>query len=456
MKNSIQTLKKPKAWLSLSILSLLVSFILASCEESDPKVIIGENPEAGFEFEVDAENPLLVNFTNLSTNGTSFSWFFGDSTYAISRDATHEYDTSIHTTVMLVVANRNFVKDTVRKEITVAKVPEPNFTTTVEGKTATFNNTSGHSVSWVWDFGDGATSTELSPTHTYSSDGLFDVKLVATNLLGETAEIIKNVGVGPIAVADFIFAIDKNKVTFENASANGASYAWDFGDGETSTDENPSNVFPLGTFDVKLTTTNDLNSNEIVQTITITEATYIEGAISSTSGRTWTLAEIEGSVKVGPEPDKGDWWSGPSLEDVQGDRACHQDDAFTFLTDGTLKYDSQGETWDEFTGSNACIDPANLPGALSGLADNDNHGFTVTEATDTDPAKITAIGTGAFIGFNKPNNSGEYNASSPVLSESIIYQVVSYTMVDGKERLVIAVDYCGPFCWWTIALEPND
>jgi PKD repeat protein len=64
--------------------------------------------------------------------------------------------------------------------------PVAGFTYTLEGLTATFTNTSSYATDYLWDFGDGATSTETNPVHTYADNGLYIVKLTATNTDGES------------------------------------------------------------------------------------------------------------------------------------------------------------------------------------------------------------------------------------------------------------------------------
>ena len=64
--------------------------------------------------------------------------------------------------------------------------PKASFTTAIDGKTVVFTNTSeGEETTYAWDFGDGNTSTEESPTHTYEANGSYIAKLVATNESGE-------------------------------------------------------------------------------------------------------------------------------------------------------------------------------------------------------------------------------------------------------------------------------
>jgi PKD repeat protein len=63
-------------------------------------------------------------------------------------------------------------------------MPSANFEYIINGLTVTFNNTSTFATSYLWEFGDGTTSTAQHPTHTYAEDGLYDVKLTVTNDLG--------------------------------------------------------------------------------------------------------------------------------------------------------------------------------------------------------------------------------------------------------------------------------
>jgi PKD repeat protein len=66
--------------------------------------------------------------------------------------------------------------------------PVADFTSSVTDLTLTLTNTSKYATSYNWDFGDGATSSEASPTHTFSGPGIYKVKLTATNAVGSTSK----------------------------------------------------------------------------------------------------------------------------------------------------------------------------------------------------------------------------------------------------------------------------
>ncbi len=139
-------------------------------------------------------------------------------------------------------------------------------------------------TSWSWDFGDGGTSTAQNPSHTYNNAGTYTVKLTATNDCGSDTQtkvdyITVTSGTCNAPVADFTGSPTSGDapltVSFTDQSTNNpTSWSWDFGDGGTSTAQNPSHTYNnAGTYTVKLTATNDCGSNTKtkVDYITVTE-----------------------------------------------------------------------------------------------------------------------------------------------------------------------------------------
>ncbi|MGN6553248.1 MAG: PKD domain-containing protein [Verrucomicrobiota bacterium] len=109
-------------------------------------------------------------------------------------------------------------------------------------------------VSWLWDFGDGTTSTAQNPAHTYAAADTYHVTLTITNTIGETATHSGSIEV-PLE-ASFSYAPGVYpKAQFTSTSVNAVSYLWNFGDGTTSTAQNPLHTFPSGaaTYNVTLT-----------------------------------------------------------------------------------------------------------------------------------------------------------------------------------------------------------
>jgi PKD repeat protein len=118
-----------------------------------------------------------------------------------------------------------------------------NQSTTANGGTTTNN---------YWTFGDGTTSNQTNPFHTYANPGAYNVCLVITDstsagvCVDSVCQTIVVPGSTPTCNANFAYSINPNGVhVFTNTSNNtSASYVWDFGDGTTSTQNNPSHYYP--------------------------------------------------------------------------------------------------------------------------------------------------------------------------------------------------------------------
>ncbi|MEZ5084560.1 MAG: DUF2271 domain-containing protein, partial [Bacteroidales bacterium] len=140
-----------------------------------------------------------------------------------------------------------------------------------QSETVTFTDESVNASSWSWNFGDGtspATSTTQGPhTVSYASPGLKTVSLTINGDLTEMKEDFINVSVSP--TADFSFSGSELTVDFINNSINATSYLWDFGDGNTSTDNNPTHTYAeVGSYYVTLTSSylgcEDMTSMEVM------------------------------------------------------------------------------------------------------------------------------------------------------------------------------------------------
>ena len=120
-----------------------------------------------------------------------------------------------------------------------------------------FQNNSLYADSYFWDFDDGDFSSEAEPTHTFYESREHTVTLAAFGLSGvDTTEQRIMVYNRPVAVFDAYPRESKNLkqiFKFTNNSVGGAYYLWDFGDGSTSPDKEPSHIYEdSGTFTVTL------------------------------------------------------------------------------------------------------------------------------------------------------------------------------------------------------------
>jgi PKD repeat protein len=147
-------------------------------------------------------------------------------------------------------------------------------------------------VSWSWDFGDDATSTEQSPQHTYAAAGTYTVSLTVTDVAGATNSTSEDVTVTAPAeneapTAAFTPNCLSLNCSFTNESTDPnpgdvLTYEWDFGDGATSTDEDPTHDYAVtaaDTFTVTLTTTDAGGlDNSVSHDVVVAPPAVCEGA----------------------------------------------------------------------------------------------------------------------------------------------------------------------------------
>ncbi|WP_065204488.1 immune inhibitor A domain-containing protein [Shewanella woodyi] len=132
--------------------------------------------------------------------------------------------------------------------------------------------------SYLWSFGvTGATSAEVGPSYTYAASGSYLVTLKVTDGLGSTVESSQTIAVTlPVApVAGFTSSNNNLAVTFTDGTTGGEgalSYAWQFGDGQTSSAQSPTHTYgSAGTYSVTLTVTDSLNvQSSSTSSVTVT------------------------------------------------------------------------------------------------------------------------------------------------------------------------------------------
>ncbi|WP_305891097.1 PGF-pre-PGF domain-containing protein [Methanolobus chelungpuianus] len=144
--------------------------------------------------------------------------------------------------------------------------------------------------SWFWNFDDGNTSTDQNPTHIYMDVGTYDVSLTATNIAGSNISTqLSYITVAIAPVANFTASATSGTapfaVTFTDNSTNTPTlWAWNFGDGATSSVQNPSHTYTsAGTYTVSLNALNAGGYNISTQTVYITVAPGSSGSSGSST-----------------------------------------------------------------------------------------------------------------------------------------------------------------------------
>ncbi len=223
----------------------------------------------------------VVNFTNTSTSSatqTSWLWDFGDGNTATQENPSHTYATSGNYTVCLTTLTDCGIDSTCATiNVTVCSNPTAVFSETNNDPSFDFldGSTTTGPVTYSWDFGDGNSSTQQNPSHTYIDNGTYTVILVITDDCGvdsvSTTVTVNNGCVDPIA--DFTQSGSEPTFTFTNGSTSSTNttYSWDMGDGTTYTTQDVTHTYTAnGTYTVTLTVTDDCGTNTTTQTVDVT------------------------------------------------------------------------------------------------------------------------------------------------------------------------------------------
>ncbi|MCB9245032.1 MAG: PKD domain-containing protein [Flavobacteriales bacterium] len=202
-----------------------------------------------------------TSFINLSSNAVKSSWNFGDGNSSTAVLPTHTYASSGNYNVTLQVENAIGCSKQVTKVVNVYVNPVSSFTAAngCQGDVLNFTNNSTNGASYLWNFGDGSTSTAMGGSHTYSGNGSRTITLKVVSSNGCTSESSRTIEVYERPFANFAISntCEGELTRFVNTSLNGASYSWAFGDGSTSTIENPTHQYASsGSYTASLTVNN--------------------------------------------------------------------------------------------------------------------------------------------------------------------------------------------------------
>jgi len=249
--------------------------------------------------------PLSVAFTDRSLGLVwSRTWSFGDGGTSTQEDPVHVYAAGGTYTVSLTVTGPGGSTTMTREDLVAVGDP---VTADFSGAPlagdrpleVSFTDLSSGTIdTWSWDFGDGGTSSEASPTHVFTTAGLFTVSLTASGLGGtDTRTVADYVSVvEPPPVASFTGVPPSGpaplSVAFLDLSTGTIdTWAWDFGDGDSSSLASPTHVYATqGDYTVSLTVTGPGGSD------TETRIDYVA------VGEPLPVAHFDASPRSGPAP----------------------------------------------------------------------------------------------------------------------------------------------------------
>ncbi|MEJ7769463.1 MAG: PKD domain-containing protein, partial [Chitinophagaceae bacterium] len=238
------------------------------CGDTVRKAVIIKGANTAFTMPDSACLNIPVTFTNTSSPAPlSTNWNFGDGTSAQTLNAVKTFTRTGRYNVVLVNKYAECA-DSLNRTISILPPPAVDFSSNTQGAckgplTVTFQDVSPDAVSWLWNFGDGGTSTQKNPQHVYSNAGEFDVTLTIQSRAGCKNTLTKSkwIRIVPPSVsisnapAGGCVPFTFSPVAAVNSIEAVSSYLWDFGDGTpTSNLPNPSHTYPTrGNYTLKLT-----------------------------------------------------------------------------------------------------------------------------------------------------------------------------------------------------------
>jgi gliding motility-associated-like protein len=225
---------------------------------------------------------LPVNFTDLSTGAvTSWLWLFGDGSTSIAQNPVHIYEDTGYFDITLIVCNAGCCDSITFVNYIHINPPIAAFNVgfNCNSKLRTFTDRSIGADEWNWNFGDGITSTQQNPAHTYADTGTYTISLLVKNYT-TGCEYTKTQTIRIIAeIANFLVSdsviCKNNSINFTsvgNNSANIASYQWLFGDGATAVNSTTTHTYTqAGKYTVQLIITDIFGCKDTLQ-----KALYIQ------------------------------------------------------------------------------------------------------------------------------------------------------------------------------------
>ena len=232
----------------------LTVYSVNECEDIYCRVIeVAATPIAGFLVQDSICLGDAIRIINQSSNDVIDCFYqFGNGDVSGLCSPWYAYDSSGNYEIIQIVSNSAGCKDTARTTVFVRSVPIPDFSFTLRDSChpsiVEFFNLSTNAEDYIWDFGDGNSSTASNPTHTYQFPDEYIITLTAIKdgICQRSKSTSINIFEQPIAqvIADTTAGCAPYSIQFTSGSSGQiTSYFWDFGDGFVSFNQNPSHLF---------------------------------------------------------------------------------------------------------------------------------------------------------------------------------------------------------------------
>ncbi|MCB0755656.1 MAG: HYR domain-containing protein, partial [Flavobacteriales bacterium] len=251
--------------------------------------------QADFDYQVinPCSAPFQVDFTNETTNGFSYQWYFQNGDSSTQFLASTQFDSAGVYSVNLIATSDEGCVDTLNSFITIDDLPVAAFNIPTNAACYPFmvshQNQSTGANSFFWDFGDGETSDEGSPFHFYDEAGAYTVTLIATNQNGcsDTLMVDSAVVAYPSPVASFnpvsTGSESGNEFFMDNTSQGAVEYFWLFDGTDFSELFEPTHAFAEhGGYDIILTAYNQYGCDDtalVSVTVELTSGLFVPNAM---------------------------------------------------------------------------------------------------------------------------------------------------------------------------------
>jgi PKD repeat protein len=250
---------------------------------SATSVITGAAPAAEFSW---ISSQLVFTFTNETSSSIplDYMWDFGDGITSTEVSPAHAYATPGNYNVSLTALSLCGTSMIDHLAEATCEVPQTDFVWLADDLSVSFTNDSSglFPLSYLWDFGDGITSTITSPVHAYSLPATFDVTLTATDLCGTGSFTDQVVTTCTAPTAGFTWLADGMVISFTNLSGGTPpiTYSWDFGDGSSSSEASPSHTYTSpGRYPVKLIVSGPCGVSEYLSVVSAGNITFLPLAV---------------------------------------------------------------------------------------------------------------------------------------------------------------------------------
>ncbi|MFY0674301.1 MAG: PKD domain-containing protein [Bacteroidia bacterium] len=246
------------------LVKMIVTSSNGCTDSSNGSIEIYAVPTADFSVANACLGDTTIFTNNCSGTITEYNWFLRQGNRSSKENPKVLYSEEGNLSVQLIITAEGGCTDTVSKNVEVFEKPNAAFTlkNACEGSEVIFNNqssTGSGSLTHSWSFGDGNSSTDLSPAHTFTTEGTYSIELTVTTENNCSDSKTENIEIFPLPNAEFSFEHKGwGQYDFAPDDANLVSYEWNFGDGNTSTDLAPYHEYDAeGDYDVTLKTTDN-------------------------------------------------------------------------------------------------------------------------------------------------------------------------------------------------------